>query len=82
MYGHQTGGRIYSIMMLFFTIPNLVTYSLTKFLYHLVGYDVIFYITASTSFLSSVMLLFFKEKEYLVKENSAKQTLLEFSKLH
>ena len=82
MYGHQTGGRIYSIMMLFFTIPNLVTYSLTKFLYHLVGYDVIFYITASTSFLSSVMLLFFKEKEYLVKEDSAKQTLLEFSKLH
>ena len=51
LFGHNTGGKVYSIVMIFYIIPWLSALALSRSLYQAIGYGKIFYITAGWTWL-------------------------------
>ena len=82
MYGHDTGGKVYSIIILTFTFANLTDYSLQRGVYPLIGYENIFYIVSGWSWISLILLLLFKEKEFVVRTDDYKESGISYSKLN
>lgn len=60
MYGIKTGSRIYGIVFFFLIPSGVIGLILSNTLYNYIGYGKIFYITASTSIVSFIMLMFYK----------------------
>ena len=79
MYGHITGGKIYSIIILGFTFDYVMVYSLQRGLYPYIGYENIFYVLSGLSTIWAILLVFFKEKEFIVKRQDDDLT---YSKLN
>ena len=82
MYGNQTGGKVYGIIATFLSCSVIIVFILQRIVYPRIGYENIFCIVSGLSLISLILLLFFKEKEFVVEDNQSKQSDQEYSRLN